>query len=60
MHSESKLRKIASRQGLRLVKYRESSRWFSQYGPYALADEGNCLVASGLQIDQLAAELQHP
>jgi hypothetical protein len=27
-----------------LVKYGETSRWYAQYGPYALADQANCLV----------------
>jgi hypothetical protein len=57
MHSESHLRRAARRQGLNLVKYREDSRWCTQYGPFALVDEQNYLVAWGLSPEAVAAEL---
>lgn len=40
MHSESQLRRRA----------RETSRWYDQYGPYALADQAKYLVAYGLDL----------
>ena len=48
MQSETQLRRRARAEGLTLIKYRDRSRWYAQYGPYALADESNCLVAYGL------------
>ena len=51
-NNESKLRRHAARNGLRLMKVRESSRDYHQYGPYAVADvQTNCLVAYGLDLD---------
>ncbi len=38
MHSESQWRYRAGRMGLRLVKYKQSSPAYRQYGPYALVD----------------------
>jgi hypothetical protein len=38
MHSESQWRYRASRMGLRLVKYKQSSPAYRQFGPYALVD----------------------
>jgi hypothetical protein len=32
MHSESQLRRRARAEGLTLIKYRERSRWYNQYG----------------------------
>jgi hypothetical protein len=40
-----------------LVKYGETSRWYAQYGPYALADQANCLVAYGLDLGDVDREL---
>jgi hypothetical protein len=57
MLSESQLRRRYHAEGLRVIKYRENSRWYAEYGPYALADETNCLVAYGLSIDGLEREL---
>lgn len=39
MHSESQWRYRAYRKGLRLVKYKQSSSAYQQYGPYALVDQ---------------------
>ena len=55
IHTESQQRHRAADHGLRIVKYRETSRWFHQYGPYALVDGGNCIVASGLDADEIRA-----
>lgn len=57
MHPESELRRRARGEGLTLIKYRESSRWHAQYGPFALADEQNYLVAWGMSPEEVAAEL---
>jgi len=57
MHSEPQLRRLARADGLRLIKYRETSRWFSQYGPYALADANRNLIAYGMAIDDVRREL---
>ena len=40
-----------------LIKYRESSRWYQQYGAYALTDDRNHIHAYGLDLDGFAAEL---
>jgi hypothetical protein len=57
MLSESQLRKRARAEGLQLIKYPERSRWCSEYGPYALADDSNCLVAYGMSIEAVEREL---
>jgi hypothetical protein len=57
MHSVSQLRRRARRQGLRLVKYRESSRWYARYGPLALVDEQNYLVAWGMSPEAVVTAL---
>jgi hypothetical protein len=44
IHSESQWRYRANRMGLRLVKYKQSSLAYSQYGPYALVDRTTKLV----------------
>lgn len=54
--SESAVRRKAARRLWRLVKYRESSRWYAQYGPYALVDERNAIRHSGLDLAE-ASEL---
>ena len=57
MHTESQSRRRARAEGLTLIKYRESSRWYAQYGPYALADERNNLVAYGMDLPAVEAQL---
>ena len=57
MQSESQIRRHARREGLTLIKYCESSRWYTQYGPYALADQANNLVAYGLDLGDVDREL---
>jgi hypothetical protein len=57
MQSESQLRRHARSEGLRLIKYRETSRWYTQYGPYALADQANNLVAYGPDLGDVDREL---
>lgn len=55
--SESQLRSRARAEGLRLIKYRERSRWYVQYGSYALADDANCLVAYGMSAEDIDRKL---
>mgnify|MGYP000402576693 CR=1 FL=1 len=56
MHSESQWRYRAYRKGLRLVKYKEASPAYTQYGPYALVDQStNNLTA--MNLDAEAVEL---
>lgn len=59
MQSENHLRRRAAARGLTLVKYREGSRWWSQYGPYALSDRqaSNAIVAAGLDLADVADTL---
>jgi hypothetical protein len=57
MNSETQLRRRARAEGLTLTKYRETSRWYARYGPYSLADQSNCLVAYGLELDAVECEL---
>lgn len=55
---ESRLRRRAAREGLRLTKFRESARDYHRYGPYALIDLGmNYLVAYGLDLDEVEEQL---
>jgi hypothetical protein len=42
---------------LLLIKYGETSRWYAQYGLFALADQANCLVAYGLDLGDVDREL---
>jgi hypothetical protein len=61
MQSETQLRRRARAQDLTLIKYRENSRWYSEYGPYALVDpSSNCLVAFGIDLDAVERELAAP
>lgn len=56
--TESRVRRRAVREGLCLMKLRESSRHYHQYGPYALVDPGtNFLVAYGLELDEVEEQL---
>jgi hypothetical protein len=53
-----RVRRIAARNGLRLVAYRATNRWFNQYGPYALVDVAtDGMVAYGMA-DLTAVERQ--
>lgn len=55
---EARLRRHAAREGLRLTKFREASRWYNTHGPYALIDAGtNFLVAYGLDLDEVEEQL---
>lgn len=61
MLSITTLRRRAYRQDLRLVSIREGSRWYSTYGPYALADSSTgALVAYGLDLESVGVELGVP
>lgn len=56
--SDTTLRHRAHRAGLRLITHSPCSRWFAEYGPYALADAAtNALIAYGLDAEGVAAEL---
>ena len=57
MSIENNLRHRARRGGLQLLKYRETSRWYGQYGPYAIADRNGALIAYGLDLNAVAVEL---
>lgn len=52
MHSEAQWRYRAYRKGLRLVKYKQTSSAYQQYGPYALVDQGtNRVAVTGLDAE---------
>ncbi len=55
MH-DSTLRRRAAKQGLTLSKVDWRSRWYSQYGPYMLVENG-VVVAYGMDADEVAAQL---
>lgn len=55
MHSESQWRYRAYRKGLRLVKYRQDSAAYRQYGPYALVDQSTNQITA-LSLDAEAVE----
>lgn len=56
--SERALRKRAARQQLKLVKFRQDSRWFNQYGPFALADSATGYIeVSGLTLGDVVLQL---
>lgn len=58
MHSESQWRYRAYREGLRLVKYKQSSPAYQQYGPYALVDQAtNRVTVAGLDAEGVEREL---
>lgn len=55
MHSESQWRYRAYRKGLRLVKYKQTSPAYHQFGPYALFDQSTKTPAA-LRLDADAVE----
>jgi len=48
--SESAVRQKAHRRLYRLTKFSERSRWYNQYGPYALVNDRNCMEDYGLSL----------
>lgn len=52
--TESAIRRRALTRGYRLVKFNERSKWYPQYGPYALKNENNFLEAHGLSLAEAA------
>ena len=50
--SEGTVRQKAARRLWKLTKFNERSRWFYQYGPYALSDERNMMVNHGLSLKE--------
>lgn len=55
MHSESQWRYRAYRKGLRLVKYKQTSSAYQQFGPYALFDQSTRTLTA-LRLDAEAVE----
>ena len=57
---ERRVRRLLAQDNRALVKYREDSRWYRQYGPYAVVDEQTTgLVEWGIDdLDALEAELR--
>ena len=51
-----RLRRKAAKDGLQVIKYRESSRWYWQYGPFGLKDANNYLTAWGTDLEDLEEE----
>jgi hypothetical protein len=55
---ETRLRRMAQRQGLQLVKSRRRDPRATDYGTYVLADENNVLVVwGGLYLDDIERAL---
>ena len=52
--SESALRGRAKRQGYSLVKIREGSRWYRDYGPFMISNMDNRIVTYGLDLEEAA------
>lgn len=49
-----RLRRRYSRNGLRIWKVREDSRWYAEFGPYSLVDVFlNAVVARSLSFEEL-------
>lgn len=57
MQNESAVRRKARRRLSSLMKFRANSRWFTQYGPYALVDEQNVIAHSGLDLEEASSLL---
>ena len=57
---ERRIRRLLARENRALVKYREDSRWYLQYGPYAVVDEQTTgLIDWGIHdLETLEAELR--
>lgn len=57
MSEESQVRRLRrhyARQGTRLRKIPERSRWYAQYGPFMLVDDyTNSVTAWGLTLEEL-------
>ena len=52
--TDTALRRKAARQGYKLIKIREASRWFNQYGPFMIADATtNCAVQYGMTAEEV-------
>lgn len=55
MSALSTLRRRAARERERILKVRESSRYYAHYGPYAVVSlETTGIVAKGLDLEDLA------
>ena len=52
--SDNALRRKAARQGYRLVKIRELSSWYAQYGPFMISDAStNRAVQYGMNAEEV-------
>lgn len=57
MQSESALRRRLSREGLRLCKIPERSKWYPRYGAYMIVNGNNVVVDYGLDLEGVAAQI---
>jgi hypothetical protein len=59
-HAEASLlrqvRRAAAEAGERVWKIRESSRWFAEYGPFAIVDNRNAIIAWSIPSVESLAE----
>jgi hypothetical protein len=56
--SDNALRRKAARQGYKLIKIRENSRWYNQYGPFMISDATtNCAVVYSMTGDEVQSWL---
>lgn len=53
---EARIRRKLKDDGQQLVKIKEGSRWFDQYGPYQIVNSLNVVEAYGCTLDQLAKD----
>lgn len=52
--SERRVRREATKQGYRVWKVREGSRWFWEYGPFSLIDGATSgIVQRGLTLEEI-------
>lgn len=54
--AEARVRRMLKGNGQLLVKIKENSRWYLEYGPYQVVNERNVVEASGCTLEQLAEE----
>ncbi len=51
--NERRLRRVAAKNGLTLIKYRQNSRWYWEYGPFAITDQHQRFHIYGLGLDEV-------
>jgi hypothetical protein len=54
--AEGRIRRKLKADGQQLVKIKEGSRWFDQYGPYQVVNDRNVVEAHGCTLEQLAKD----